>query len=189
MIYQKLGPATEIMASKQPGDTLDIIGPLGIGFEVQKKASKHILVAGGVGLGPVLFLADHLKESGLDYTFVFGCRTKAQIPDLRQFREHGPVVCTDDGSDGFHGNTVQYLESLERAYTDRAALYTCGPHPMLKGCHLFAQNRGISCQVSMEQTMACGVGACMGCVEKTNDGYVRVCQEGPVFESRVIEWA
>lgn len=214
MIYQKRGPGTEVLAGKQPGDTLDIIGPLGKGFWEETRSEKRrvrseeppstfsststlfasastsILVAGGVGLGPILFLADHLRESGLGYTFVFGCRTKDQIPNLRQFREHRPVVCTDDGSDGFHGNTVQYLETLGEADLDGAALYTCGPTPMLKGCHLFAEKHKIPCQVSMEQTMACGVGACMGCVVKTKSepGYARVCKEGPVFESKTIQW-
>jgi len=189
IIFQRRGPGTDILAAKQPGDTLDVIGPLGTSFAMDG-VTKAIVVAGGIGLGPMLFLATALRDRGCHVRFVFGCRTKAMVPDLDAFRTLSPAICTDDGSAGFHGTTVSYLHSLTDSDTRDTRVFACGPTPMLKACHGLAVERGVRCQVSMEQTMACGVGACMGCVVKTvkAPGFARVCHEGPVFESGEILW-
>lgn len=189
-IYQKRGPATEILAGKREGDEVDIIGPLGNSFPEPEGEGHCILLAGGIGLGPMLFLAQWLREKKKDVVFVYGCAHKGLVPDTEGFRKANAVVCTDDGSTGFSGTNVAYLQTLPEKAFDGATMYVCGPNPMMKACHELAQERGVPCFVSMEQVMACGVGACMGCVVKTTtgNGFARVCAEGPVFESGEIAW-
>lgn len=190
-IYQKRGTATEIIAGKDAGDSVDLIAPLGNHFEIPHKVNRCILVAGGIGLGPMLFLASTLKAEGRQYRFVFGARSREFVPGLDVFGDVSAEVCTDDGSGGRHGTTVDYLKSLDDTVFEDAMIVACGPHPMLSACHEFAVSRGLQCLVSMEQVMACGVGACMGCVIRTVDkiGYARVCADGPVFNSRIIKWS
>lgn len=187
IIYQKRGRATQIMTGKQPGEKLDLIGPLGKPFPVPEQNSGLFLVAGGVGLGPVLFLANYLKAAGKQVTFVFGCRTESFVPSLPAFENAGPVICTDDGSAGFRGNSVEYLVQKEKIDSG-SVLYGCGPDPMLRALAGLAVEKDTQVWVSVEQVMACGVGACMGCVVKTTSGYQRACKEGPVFSGRDIVW-
>jgi dihydroorotate dehydrogenase electron transfer subunit len=105
------------------------------------------------------------------------------------FRSLSPIICTDDGSSGFRGTTGDYLMSIESSITAQTLVYACGPMPMLKACHDIALRRTCGCFVSVEQVMACGVGACMGCaIRMASDGFKRACIEGPVFESREIQW-
>ncbi|MGE5671293.1 MAG: dihydroorotate dehydrogenase electron transfer subunit [Fibrobacterota bacterium] len=190
IIYQKRGRGTELLTSKLPGDTINLIGPLGNPFPNPSDGSKPILVAGGIGVGPMLFLASEYMQKQLPFSFIFGCRTKSFIPDLDTFRVINPVICTDDGSAGFKGTTADYLKTIEKSIQRTDTVYCCGPHPMLKACHELALRTGSSCQVSVEQIMACGVGACMGCVVKTvaEPGYARACKEGPVFNSKDLVW-
>ncbi|MFW6254276.1 MAG: dihydroorotate dehydrogenase electron transfer subunit [Chitinivibrionales bacterium] len=190
MIYQRRGTATQLLVGKRSGDQLDVIGPLGNTFIPPENDEKPIIVAGGVGIGPMMFLAQTLIHKGFRPLFVFGARSKEFVPDIVSFSALEPQVCTDDGSLGFHGTTVDFLRSLETAVIKDAVVYGCGPNPMLKACHEFAQKHGIICEVSMEQVMACGVGACMGCVIKVvrEPGYARVCKEGPIFDSKDVVW-
>lgn len=189
-IYQKRGPATEILVKKNTGDSVNILGPLGNNFNINPDNKKVIIIAGGVGVGPMLFTAEELKKSGKEILFVFGSRDSSFIPDHQLFYDAKPVICTDDGSTGFKGTTVDYLNTLKKEDLENSLIYTCGPHPMQKACHNFALENDIQCFVSMEEMMACGVGACMGCVVKTvaEPGYTRVCKEGPVFNSRELIW-
>jgi dihydroorotate dehydrogenase electron transfer subunit len=190
MIYQKRGPGTGLLTAKGKNDRLDIIGPLGKPFPLPQKGQKALLVAGGIGLGPVLFLAATLARAGIPYTLIFGCRTAAGIPDSAGFSALRPHVCTDDGSSGFKGTTTDYLAGFSKAVDASTLVYACGPRAMLKGCHGFARAQGLVCYVSVEQIMACGVGACMGCAVKVNrePGFARACVEGPVFDSNDINW-
>jgi dihydroorotate dehydrogenase electron transfer subunit len=188
-IFQKRGRGTEILAAKQKDDTLDTIGPLGKSFPVPGKAQKALLVAGGIGLGPLLFLAARLHQAGSPVRFIFGCRTKNLVPSSPAFIALHPAICTDDGSAGFRGTAGDYLKSIDRSAVSDTIVYACGPLPLLKTCHEFAARRGCECFVSVEQIMACGVGACMGCAIKTVDGgYMRACTEGPVFNSKDLKW-
>lgn len=189
-IYQKRGPATQLLASKVAGDPVDIIGPLGNWFEPSAEGGPCILAAGGIGVGPMIFLARSLREMGRDVLLAYGCARKSLVPEGESFARAGAVVCTDDGSEGFAGTNVGYLRSLPETRLRGATLYACGPHAMMKACHELAVERGVRCWVSMEQVMACGVGACMGCVVKVKGDkpYARVCAEGPVFDSAVVEW-
>ena len=186
VIYKVRGAATRALSGKLPGDDLDIIGTLGNSFVDPPNGSKAILLAGGIGLGPMLLFARTLRNSGKDYEFVYGCRSEEEIPDLDDLDTIDYRICTDDGSRGFRGTAVD----LASASHGPAVLYACGPTAMLKACHDLAVDRKWACWVSLEQTMGCAMGACMGCVVKTVTpaGFARVCQEGPVFESRVIEW-
>jgi dihydroorotate dehydrogenase electron transfer subunit len=190
IIYQRRGPATDILAAKTDRDTLDIVGPLGTGFTPPPPGTPCLLVGGGVGLGPILFLARELRAKGYPVTFVAGFRTRGFVPTDETFEDTEVVVCTDDGSTGFAGTTVDYLQTLSAENTRDAVVFACGPTPMLEGCHGFARRRALRCWVSMEQVMACGVGACMGCVikVKSDPGYARVCKEGPVFDSEEVVW-
>ena len=191
--YKKRGPATELLAGKAPGDSIDIIGPLGNDFATltPPDISRNYLVAGGTGFGPIRFLASAFSQTAQGCVLVLGCRTKSQLPRFTALPSARAIVCTDDGSEGIKGTPLTYLESLAPDPGGKAAVYCCGPLPLLRACHRWAETRGYPCFVAMEQTMACGVGACMGCAVKVNDaasGYARACTEGPVFDSRRMVW-
>jgi dihydroorotate dehydrogenase electron transfer subunit len=190
IIYQKRGSATEILAGKTPGQRIDCIGPLGKGFEPNPVPRHSLCVAGGMGVGPIVYWAHSLLLQHESVKLVLGAAAAARLPRFTRWEELKPIVCTDDGSEGFHGTVVDYLKSLEGARLSGHTLYCCGPGAMLKACHAFAVVRGLECFVSVEQIMACGVGACMGCViEITGEKkYARVCTEGPVFNSNEIVW-
>lgn len=188
-IYQKRGPATEILMEKRVGDSVNVLGPIGNSFNSKPKKKKVIVIAGGVGVGPMLFTTENLKNRNREVLFVFGSRDSSFVPDHQLFYSAEPVICTDDGSAGFKGTTVDYLRTLENKELEDAVIYTCGPHPMQKACHEFSLEKNLQCYVSMEEIMACGVGACMGCVIKTvKSGFTRVCKEGPVYNSRELLW-
>ena len=190
IIYQKRGRATELLAGKALGDNIDVIGPLGKSFPLPPKETEAILIAGGIGLGPILFLTNKLRAAGTKCRFIFGCRSESLIPKSASFTNAQPVICTDDGSYGFKGTTTDYLHSIAQHLSPDSILYCCGPHPMLHSCHQFATQTKHQCWVSVEQVMACGVGACMGCVVQVvkDPGYARACKEGPVFESSEMVW-
>lgn len=185
MIYQIRGEGTRILQEKEPGDSLDIAGPFGNAFS---EAEKNIIIAGGIGVGPMLFWAQRLKEKKNPVKLIFGCRNSALVPRCESFNQVEPVICTDDGSEGFKGNVTEYLTTLPAEEIKQSRLYSCGPHPMLKACHTFALEKKLDCFVSMEEIMACGVGACNGCIVETTNGYVRVCKEGAIFNSKDIIW-
>jgi dihydroorotate dehydrogenase electron transfer subunit len=190
IIFRKIGRSTQLLAGKTSGDSLDCIGPLGNSFAPPAEGKRAFLVAGGIGLGPVIFWAASLQKQRPDTLVVFGCRTREFIPNCQGFVLTKPIIVTEDGSEGFKGTTVDFLKSLPRDQLSDAELYCCGPMPMLKACHDFAFARGIRCWVSIEQVMACGVGACMGCVVKMRQrpGFARVCKDGPVFDGELIQW-
>jgi dihydroorotate dehydrogenase electron transfer subunit len=189
MIFQKRGRGTEILAAKQKGDRLDVIGPLGQSFPMPNRGEKALLVAGGIGIGPIVFLAKTLQKGKIPVIMVFGCRTASLLPSGGSFAASEAVICTDDGSRGFKGTAGDYLKSIENTIDNRTSIYACGPLPLLKACHESAVRRGCECYVSVEQVMACGVGACMGCaVKSAKGGYKRACTEGPIFNSKDLKW-
>lgn len=189
MLYRPRGRGTEILTAKKAGDAIDVLGPLGTFFRPPQTGLRALLVAGGIGIGPVLFLASSLRGRGIAATPVFGFRSAEHVPAAAISKLPGAAVCTDDGSAGFKGTAVDYLKSIEKDISPGSVLYACGPAAMLKACHEFASGRGCACAVSVEQVMACGVGACMGCaVKAAGGGYVRACTEGPVFISKDLQW-
>ena len=194
IIFQKVGNGTELMCQLSQGDKIDILGPLGNSFSDYKitdnqSIRNHIVIAGGIGTGPMLYLAEELRHTGINPLLVIGCRTKSLIPFSALDNEIETIICTDDGSYGFEGNVVDYLNSNKNLKAN-SAIYCCGPEPMLKGCHDFSNTTDNICYVSLEQIMACGVGACMGCTCETEGEkkYARVCKDGPVFESNEVKW-
>ncbi|MBF0244509.1 MAG: dihydroorotate dehydrogenase electron transfer subunit [Planctomycetes bacterium] len=187
-IYQRRGRATALLAARREGEIIDVIAPLGRAFPWPAQGAPCTLVGGGIGLGPLLFLARELLVKANPLRLVLGYRSAAHIPERSIFEGLEVDFCTDDGSEGFRGNAVACFAS--RAAQAGEVIYACGPEPMLAGCSRLAEERGAPCWVSVEQVMACGVGACMGCVVKVRrePGYARACSEGPVFDSREIVW-
>jgi dihydroorotate dehydrogenase electron transfer subunit len=190
IIYKQCGPATDILAGKQPGDKLDVIAPLGNSFAPYASSTMNILVGGGTGLGPIYFWQQYLAASGFPAITVIGCRSYDQLPALEYPDTTTTAMCTEDGSLGFKGTTVDFLATLPAEQLAQSTIFCCGPMPMMKACFDFSQKYGNECFVSLEQIMACGVGACMGCTIKIHgtQEYARVCTEGPVFNSKIILW-
>lgn len=194
IVYKKRGPATELLSGRQAGSTIDVIGPLGNGFLGFAAGCRgpFLLAAGGTGLGPIAFLANHFAKSNSACTVVLGCRTRSQLPRLSMPSSVKVITCTDDGTDGIRGTPLTYLEALTPLQCRGLTVFSCGPAPFLAGCYRWAQGHGLGCYVAMEQVMACGVGACMGCAVRVTDGgangFARACTEGPVFDAGRIAW-
>ena len=200
ILYEVLGKGTQILAQKKPGEYLDIIGPLGNGFNYRIAYSVQrtaILVAGGIGVAPLLFLAEQLIKRNTQYAIrntlvLIGAKTKKQILCEKEFQKLGcdVKIATDDGSEGFKGKVTELLKKILRLAISnkRLAIYACGPRPMLKEIANISQKYNIPAQISLEEHMACGIGACLGCVVNTKNGYQRVCKEGPVFAADKIVW-
>ncbi len=199
VIYQVRGEATRLLADLAAGARLDTIGPLGRAFPPPGKGERALLAGGGIGLGPVLFLAREFArrkregvatgEDGLSPALAcFGFRTAASVPAIEW--PEGVRIYTDDGSAGFAGTPSSALAE-EDAGPGRARIYACGPAAMLAALAALAKSRGWNASLSAEQWMACGVGACMGCALERADGagFLRACADGPVFERDDIDWA
>lgn len=181
-LVQVVGEGTAWLASLTVGDTVNAVLPLGKGFSTHHpQPTTPLLVGGGVGVAPLLYLGRVLKEKGIRPTFLLGARTKDLLLRLDAFREVGEVlVTTEDGSMGEKGFVTQH--SVFNSTTP-SLIQCCGPTPMMKAVAKLARERGIDCEVSLENRMACGVGACLCCVTETTEGHKCVCTEGPVFDA------
>ncbi|MFP4510341.1 MAG: dihydroorotate dehydrogenase electron transfer subunit [Spirochaetota bacterium] len=191
IVYERRGDVTRFLATCRNEEMLDLLAPLGTPFPDPQTGTRPVLLAGGIGMGPVFFLASALRKSGLQPLLVLGARNASLIPDRPLFREVETIIATDDGSAGFHGTSVDALLSYERSHKLADVEYfACGPMPMLRSLAAHAESHKRQCWVSIEQTMGCAVGACMGCVIPVHgEGrYARVCTEGPVFDARAIVW-
>ena len=187
LLIQTVGEGTHQLAKLKAGDTLNIVFPLGNGFSpVQKAGEKVLLVGGGVGVAPLLNYGKTLKEAGANPVFLLGARSKADLLEQDMFKSIAPVyVTTEDGSEGEKGFVTQHsLLASERF--DRISV--CVPKPMMVSVARYAKANDIPCEVSLENMMACGLGACLCCVEKTVKGNVCVCKEGPVFPTDQLTW-
>lgn len=182
ILIQIVGNGTRQLSRLKEGDTLNVVLPLGHGFDV---AGQHVLlVGGGAGIAPLLILAKALKERALSPTILLGGRTRSLIPVQQPFEEVGLVgYATEDGTLGEKGFVTQH-SLLSNNYDN---IYTCGPTPMMKAVARYARDRKVPCQVSLENMMACGLGACLCCVVETDQGNRRVCQEGPVFDTNNLQ--
>lgn len=193
-LFEVVGPGTDLLSRMRPGDEIDCIGPLGTGFDIKAAvpSGKHsklpVIVAGGIGVAPLLFLAKEFKNAGTTPLVFIGARTKTLVYCAGEFKKLGCEVCvaTDDGSAGFHGRVTALLEAT--VSHEPMFVYACGPRPMLAEIARIAAEDRYFCQVSLEAHMACGIGACLGCVVNTQSGFKRVCKEGPVFDSQEIIW-
>lgn len=179
-IVRVIGWGTALLGDLSPGDSIPILGPLGNGFE--KPLGKAILVAGGIGLPPLIFAASRWK----DVVLLYGEKSASSLCHYHHEFECDFEIRTEDGSEGCKGLVTNGLE--ERLEKSPADVYCCGPLPMLKKAAEICRDRDVKCYVSLEARMACGVGACLGCVIRTGDGYKRVCNDGPVFDANEIDW-
>ncbi len=199
ILYEVLGQGTQVLSREKAGEYVDIIGPLGNGFDYRAPCAAHlapILVAGGMGVAPLVFLAERLAKLGtknlkLKNVVLIGAKTKNHILCEKEFKETGfdVKIATDDGSRGFKGYVSELLEQQLLALSSQlSTIYACGPKPMLKEICRISKKYNIAAQVSLEEHMACGIGACFGCVADTKEGYKRVCKEGPVFKADDLIW-
>ncbi len=191
LMVAMVGDGTRRLGSLQAGDVLNCVLPLGNGFLAASEAvppttlRKALLVGGGVGVAPLLYLGAALKSQGVEVTFLLGGRSKKDVLELDLFNKYGRVcVTTEDGTlgeQGFVTNHSVLAEPFDR-------LFTCGPTPMMKAVARYAKEAGVGCEASLENMMACGLGACLCCVEKTTEGNLCVCKDGPVFDVRQLLW-
>jgi dihydroorotate dehydrogenase electron transfer subunit len=191
LLYEVVGRGTQILSQKTAGQRVDMIGPLGNGFSLDARAGHAhvILAAGGMGVAPLVFLAQRIKADTV--TVFIGARSASHILCASDFRKLGGEVSisTDDGSSGFHGRVTDLLEkSLAGKAYPYPVIYGCGPKPMLKALSAVCGAYGAAAQISLESHMACGIGACLGCVVQTRGGFQRVCKDGPVFQADDVVW-
>jgi len=180
-MLEDVGPGTERLCELRPGDGLWLLGPLGSGFARPREGRRPILVGGGVGTAPLAILADTLGAAALT---LLGFRDAAHAEGAALIP--GARVATDDGSRG-HRGLVTDLLAAELGCDPRAEVYACGPPPMLEAVRALTVQQGIPAQLALESGMACGYGACFGCVVPTRGGYVRLCVDGPVLEAADLE--
>jgi dihydroorotate dehydrogenase electron transfer subunit len=189
LLIQIVGRGTQRLSEVKTGEQLNLIYPLGKSFSIPKESEKNkklLLIGGGVGVAPLLFLGAYLKEKGFTPTFLLGARTKNDLLQINEFEKIGSVyITTENGQAGEKGFVTDHsLLSAE----DAGFIYTCGPKPMMVAVAGYARKLHIPCEVSLENSMACGIGACLCCVEKTQKGNVCVCTEGPVFNINELTW-
>lgn len=184
-MFNIVGQGTEILSNKKEGDLIDIIGPLGKGFDIHDDFEEAIIIAGGIGSAPFPFLIKALDGEKKVTCFVGGRSEK----DVITYGMSNVVISTDDGSLGFKGNVVQLFESkLDNYEKYKIKIFGCGPNPMLRALSDLTKTYSIDCQISIESVMACGFGICQGCpVEKKEGGtFVLVCKDGPVFNAESV---
>jgi dihydroorotate dehydrogenase electron transfer subunit len=190
ILFNIVGPGTEILASKKTGDVLDVIGPLGTPFSTGGAYTTAVCVAGGLGMAPLPILSAALSSAGKNIVTFLGARTSEMLIDRHCVNVH---AATDDGSRGFHGTVIEAMRSwLSRQDPVTIRIFGCGPNAMLSALSDLAAEYRVSCQVSLETSMACGVGICQGCpVELAGPDirYALVCRDGPVFDSTSIRIA
>ena len=187
LLVAAVGDGTRKLAQLQAGDTLNCLLPLGHGFTMPfAKEESILLVGGGVGVAPLLYMGAEMQRMGCEPTFLLGARTAKDLLMLDIFKRYGRVyVTTEDGSEGEKGFVTNH-SLLQKEQFSRIA--TCGPTPMMKAVARYARQSETECEVSLENLMACGLGACLCCVEKTTEGNLCVCKEGPVFNIRKLLW-
>jgi len=182
LLYAVIGKGTQWLASRKPGDELDIFGPLGNGFTVHSNARSLLLIAGGMGIAPLYYLADSAVKEGKQVTLLYGTANRDRYPVPLGVTE---VAATEDGSVGHKGMITelipQYLESADR-------VFACGPLPMYRVIAQMPALKNKPVQVSLELRMGCGFGVCYSCTIKTRQGLKQVCKDGPVFELNDIIW-
>ena len=194
LLVAAVGGGTRRLTLLRPGDSLNCVLPLGTGFSLPlspgaippSALQRPLLVGGGVGVAPLLFLGAALCRGGVEPTFLLGARSGADLLLLDEFGRHGRVLTTtEDGSCGERGFVTGH-SVLRRERFD--SIMTCGPTPMMKAVARYARENGIACEASLENMMACGLGACLCCVEKTRRGNLCVCKDGPVFNTADLLW-
>ncbi len=186
LLIHVVGAGTQALYDCSLGDTLNCILPLGRAFTPAKAGERILLVGGGVGVAPLLWLGREAKGVGATPVFLLGARTEKEILEQQLFAETGQLyITTEDGSFGEKGVVTNHTVLSEGGF-DR--IQVCGPKPMMMAMADYAREKGIDCEVSLENMMACGVGACLCCVEKTRKGHQCVCKDGPIFNTKELLW-
>ncbi|MCP9612106.1 dihydroorotate dehydrogenase electron transfer subunit [Coprobacter tertius] len=186
LLIQLVGVGTRKLSEKREGNTVNMVLPLGNTFSNPNPGEKILLIGGGVGTAPMLFLGQSLREKGFEPVFLLGARSSKDVLQVSDFQKNGEVlITTEDGSAGEKGYVTQHSVLIDRHF-DR--IYTCGPKPMMIAVAAYAKAKGIVCEASLENMMACGIGACLCCVEDTQEGHLCVCKEGPVFNIEKLKW-
>jgi len=193
VLYRVAGRGTGILSEMRQGGSLNVMGPLGRGFGRPFGGGRAVLAAGGMGIAPLLFLTDSVWPGACDLLAGFASSDQVIRPDRVGLFNVGMSVATDDGSQGRPGTVADLLEEhLSDMDPEPVIIFACGPIPMLKAIAGIAMRRDIPCQVSLEAAMACGLGACQGCAVKASGrgdrAYWHVCQDGPVFDARDLDW-
>ncbi len=194
ILYEVIGPGTQILSLKKKGDPLDVLGPIGKSFDMPSPETRQVvMVAGGIGVAPFLILTDFLRKRqslGFDVPkliLLYGGRTKGHVFSMKEFINNGCAVhvATDDGSVGVRGRVDKLFSRID--FNPRTTwIYTCGPKPMMAVLQRFARRHRLQGQACCEETMACALGACLGCSIRTTQGFRTVCYDGPVFDLNEI---
>ena len=199
LLYRVVGRGTRLLSRLAPGDAVDLVGPLGRGFDWSWWAGKGrlLLAGGGVGVPPIYFLSQRLREAGVEHSVFVGFAGERQMVAVDRWRSDGiePAVATVDGSAGRRGLVTDLLEEALAGGGPRgraAGVFACGPLPMLAAVARLCAERRVPCQVAMEEWMGCGLGVCLSCVRKVRGEsgveWARVCREGPVFDGARVVW-
>jgi len=193
LLYAVVGQGTGLMSRLNAGERVSVLGPLGKGFEMAGHDSAPILVAGGIGIAPLFFLAQCLRPGPMTFLAGFGSAGQIIDPAPLGLGDLNMEIATDDGTRGHHGSVTDLLKPhLNGAGDRKGVIYACGPGAMLRRTGALAREQGVPCQVSLETVMACGLGVCQGCAvpaaEKEPRSYHLVCQHGPVFQAEALDW-
>ena len=185
LLVRKAGEGTSSLMKLAENDVVNLMLPLGNGFTIFP-GETMLLIGGGVGVAPLLYLGKKAKEAGANVKFLLGARTENDLLELEKFEAVGDVfVSTENGGKGEKGFVTQHSVLNSGSFSRIAC---CGPMPMMKAVAKIAKDKSIECEVSLENVMACGLGACLCCVEDTVEGNVCVCKEGPVFNIKRLKW-
>jgi len=186
ILIQIVGKGTDKLSNLKTGELLNLIYPLGNSFSLPDKGEKVLIVGGGCGIAPLLFLGKYFKANGITPDILLGFRNSARIIEFEEYREIGEVfVTTEDGSEGEKGYVTSHSVFSTRKY-DR--MCCCGPDSMMKAISAFCKPRNIICEVSLENLMACGIGACLCCVVDSVKGNLCTCIDGPIFNVNDLKW-
>ena len=186
LLIQIKGSGTAALSRLDVGDEINLVYPLGNSFSMPSEGEKVLLAGGGCGVAPLLFLGNYLREAGIIPDILLGFRNSKRVIEYDKYTELGPVyLTTEDGSMGEKGYITGHTVMSEKKF-DR--IYCCGPEPMMKAVASYSVKRGIACEVSLENLMACGIGVCLCCVADTVRGHVCTCTEGPVFNVKELKW-
>ncbi|MCF0207368.1 MAG: dihydroorotate dehydrogenase electron transfer subunit [Bacteroidales bacterium] len=186
LLVKIAGEGTASLSEMPVGSSVNVVFPLGNTYKIPA-SGKILLVGGGVGVAPMLYTAKYLRNLGFDIDILFGYRTKAHILRPEVYGKYANVFySTDDGSFGEKGNVMQ--NSVFAGDFAYSSIMACGPEPMMRALAKWAVEHNVECEVSLENKMACGIGACLCCVQNTNEGHKCVCTEGPVFNVKQLLW-
>lgn len=187
ILYEVIGEGTKLLSEKLAGDNLDVLGPLGNHFLEDEKPGDPILVGGGIGIAPLLFLGNDLLKRNIKPKAILGFRSNSDIVCVDDFLSAGieVFIATNDGSVGTKGFVTDLLKDK---INSESKVYTCGPMPMLSAVSEICIDKSVECEVSIHNFMGCGFGACLGCVFPSENGYKRVCKDGPVFQAKELKF-